>query len=73
MPNQDQTGPTGQGATTGRGQGRCQNFNQESTDQDTSLFGALCRRFRAGQQKQGKGRGNNGRGKSGGFRGGCRR
>ncbi len=67
MPNQDQTGPTGQGPTTGRGQGRCQNSNQTSTNQDTSFFGALRRRFRAGQQGQRKGRGN-GRGQGSGFR-----
>lgn len=67
MPNQNQTGPNGQGAATGKAQGRCQTFNQGSTDQDTSLSGVLQRRFRAGQQEQGKGRGN-GRGKGGGCR-----
>jgi len=60
MPIQDQTGSDEQGASTGKDQSKCRNTKQTSTDQDTSLFGALRRRFRAGGQGQGqrKGRGN---------------
>ncbi len=60
MPNQDQTGSDKQGTRTDKAQGRCRNSKQASADQNTSLLGALCRRFRAGGQEQGqkKRRGN---------------
>ncbi len=70
MPNQDQTGSDEQGTGTDKGLGRCQNSKQKSTDQNTSLLGALCRRFRAGGQGQGQ---RKGRGNGAGFRGQGRR
>ena len=72
MPNQDQTGPNRQRTGTGKRQAECWGFKPPAAGQDTSLFGALRRQFRNGQQEQGRGR-RNGRGKGAGFRGGCRR
>lgn len=57
MPNQDQTGPNGQGPATGKGQGSRQDIGQAATEQDNSMFGMLRRQLRAGQQGQGQGKG----------------
>lgn len=64
MPNQNQTGPEGQGALTGRGMGGCRQKNQGPAETDPSAP------FTQGSgQDQGPGRGA-GRGLGGGGR--CR-
>lgn len=58
MPNQDRTGPQGQGSGTGKGMGRCRSAsNSENNAQDNNDQYPVRRRLRlSGSQNTGNGR-----------------
>lgn len=66
MPNQDGTGPLGQGAKTGRKLGNCNNNTSQNSNQQT-FFGRMRRWYRGGGNGWGRRRNGNGKGQGNGI------